>query len=388
MSSYLQPILTAALFFFVLAIILIIPWLIYTYRKFGFLSISTTIIIFSFLFYFMAAFFLTMLPLPATRDNCGIGGASATIPYSLVPFQFIKDTLKNSGIVLSQPTTYIYAIQQPAFQQAFFNFLLLLPFGIYLRYFFQQKKYWLRALLIVFSTTLFYEITQATAFYGYYACPYRIFDVDDLMLNTAGGIFGFFAAPVVLAFFPSRAKVADKAKQIFVQDSVKPMAILLALFIDSIILKFLDTSLRAIIPTDTIFSLILYSMLFFALVFITPIVFNGYTIGSAILRFRYTSRTNKRSTDIIRLFKRSLALYALYIGPTILSLLSNLHIPEDSIYFALSIWLDIGIAATYFFGSLVLIGHVIFVLIGRGRHRFFFDEAADLFPTRLKKTDE
>lgn len=203
MSAYTQPIFVAAIFFVVLAFALFIPWLIYTYRKYNYLPFSTTLISFSFIFYFLAALFLVLLPLPEIRDTCSLQ-KPGTQHYSLKPFQFIVSTLGNSGIVLSQPATYRLLFSQPSFYQAFFNFLLLLPFGVYLRYFFQDKKYWKKALAITFLLTLFYEITQVTGIYGIYNCPYRIFDVDDLLLNTTGGILGFFIAPAVLALFPSK----------------------------------------------------------------------------------------------------------------------------------------------------------------------------------------
>ena len=149
MSAYTQPIFVAAIFFVVLAFALFIPWLIYTYRKYNYLPLSTTLISFSFIFYFLAALFLVLLPLPEIRNTCSLQ-KPGTQHYSLMPFQFIVNTFGNSGIVLSQPATYRLLFSQPSFYQAFFNFLLLLPFGVYLRYFFQDKKHWKKALGITF----------------------------------------------------------------------------------------------------------------------------------------------------------------------------------------------------------------------------------------------
>lgn len=98
--------------------------------------------------------------------------------------------------------------------QAFYNFLLLMPFGIYLRYFLKKREYWKRAFIISFLLTLFYEVTQVTGVYGIFNCAYRIFDVDDLMLNSAGAWLGFFLAPIVWALFPSHEAVQAKAAEI------------------------------------------------------------------------------------------------------------------------------------------------------------------------------
>lgn len=52
MDVYVQPILTAGIVFVVLTFLLFVPWCIYTFRKYGFLSFSKSLIMFSFIFYF------------------------------------------------------------------------------------------------------------------------------------------------------------------------------------------------------------------------------------------------------------------------------------------------------------------------------------------------
>lgn len=203
MSVYIMPIQTAAIIFLLLSVFLTIPWLIYVYRKYGYLSIWASIVAFSFIFYLLSALFLVLLPLPDTRNTCALQPPD-TVHYSLTPFSFITDTINSSKIIWTQPATYMQIFKQSAFLQAAFNILLLLPLGVYLRYFFQNKHYWKRALGLGFGLSLFFEITQVTGIYGIYNCPYRIFDVDDLILNSAGALFGFLIAPMILALFPSK----------------------------------------------------------------------------------------------------------------------------------------------------------------------------------------
>lgn len=57
MMAYSMPILTAAIVFGIVAVAIWIPWLIYTYRKYGYLPLSVLVISFSFIFYSLAAFF-------------------------------------------------------------------------------------------------------------------------------------------------------------------------------------------------------------------------------------------------------------------------------------------------------------------------------------------
>lgn len=47
------------------------------------------------------------------------------------------------------------------------------------------------AFLLGLGVSLFIEIAQLTALFGLYPCPYRNFDVDDLILNALGVMAGF-----------------------------------------------------------------------------------------------------------------------------------------------------------------------------------------------------
>ena len=68
--------------------------------------------------------------------------------------------------------------------------MLTVPLGAYLCYLFRCR--WWMALLIGMATTLLFETSQLTGLFGLYAHPYRLFDVDDLILNTAGTMLGFW----------------------------------------------------------------------------------------------------------------------------------------------------------------------------------------------------
>lgn len=135
MSIYLIPIQIAFVLFSALSFFLIIPWLVYSYRKYGYLSIWASLVAYSFIFYMLSALFLVLLPLPDTRNTCALQSPD-TVYYSLVPFNFIREIINSRSVVWSQPSTYVRVLTDSVFLQAAFNFLLLLPFGVYLRYFF------------------------------------------------------------------------------------------------------------------------------------------------------------------------------------------------------------------------------------------------------------
>lgn len=138
-----------------------------------------------------------MLPLPKIDKPRGLD-----ILYTqLIPFNFINDIIKETSVIWYKPQTYLHIIKERAFLQAFFNFLLVLPFGIYLRYLFNKDLK--KTVLMCFLLSLFFEITQRTGIYGIYKYPYRLFDVDDLILNTFGGLVGFYIEPLFAYVLPN-----------------------------------------------------------------------------------------------------------------------------------------------------------------------------------------
>lgn len=89
---------------------------------------------------------------------------------------------------------------EPAFYQAVFNVLLTVPFGMFLGYYFRTR--WVVCILLSFSLSLLFEITQITGIYGIFDHPYRVFDVDDLITNTLGGIIGYRVALWISGLLP------------------------------------------------------------------------------------------------------------------------------------------------------------------------------------------
>ena len=190
MSKFVMPITTAVLLFPLIAALITAPFLIYEYRKVGSVPWLHAGAMYSFVFYLMCAYFLVLLPLPADR--------TAVVAYvqtpQLIPFQFVRSFLAETTARLDDPSTWLAAICDPYMYEAFFNALLLVPLGAYLRYYFHRP--WWQTLLIGFCVTLSFETTQLTGIWGIYEHPYRLFDVDDLMTNTLGCMVGSLAGPM------------------------------------------------------------------------------------------------------------------------------------------------------------------------------------------------
>lgn len=196
-TFYLYPISYAFLTFPVVALLFTLPFLIVQYRRHGYIHKLRATMLYLLLLYLMNAVYLVILPLPSTRHNAPPDVASYT---QWIPFHFIQDIMKETRIEPDQPATYLRLLQERAVWQVLLNVLLVVPFGMFLRYYFRSG--WIACLIASFSLSLFFEVTQVTALYGYFDYPYRLFDVDDLMMNTLGGMLGFVLASWLSGLLP------------------------------------------------------------------------------------------------------------------------------------------------------------------------------------------
>ncbi|MFC6171707.1 VanZ family protein [Loigolactobacillus jiayinensis] len=203
MHAYLYPIKIALLVFPVLALGITIPFLVRQYRKYGALTGWQAFVLYTFVFYLLTAYFLVVLPLPPRH----LVALYTSAHYNLEPLMFVREFMYKTVLQWRDPQTYLPALKQAAFVQPTFNVILTIPFGAYLRYYFRRS--FPQTVALSFALTLFFETTQLSGLYGIYPRPYRLFDVDDLMLNTLGGIIGFGLAPFLTQLFPtSRQMIA------------------------------------------------------------------------------------------------------------------------------------------------------------------------------------
>lgn len=371
MTVYIQPILDSLFIFLLISIAIFIPWLIFINRKYGFLSFSKMIIMFSFIFYFISALFLVILPLPDTTNNCVYMPNNMQL-FNLRPFQFIEDILRDSGIVLTNPATWIYTIKQPAFYQAFFNFLLLMPLGVYARYFFKKRSSWWKAYLAGLGLSLFYEITQVSGIYGVFDCAYRIFDVDDLLLNSTGALAGFLIAPIILAIFPTHEDVVEKAQKLYEQNIVKPLPILLAAMIDLSIVGVLSACIPTTISTyEFAIEVVLIGIVFYVI----PLAWKGTTIGTKVMRFHYETKVETYSLQK-GLLRRVLAILVMKGVLAILAVLNQIELDMDSSWYVFQIFVSLGSALLTFaiFGGLII--HIVLVLLKKSK--LFIDKVGKI----------
>ncbi|CAM02204.1 putative Glycopeptide antibiotics resistance protein [Saccharopolyspora erythraea NRRL 2338] len=174
----------------VLAVAFFVPFVVREYRRHGELGAGAAFLRFAALLYVLALACYVLSPFPPLIErSCEIFGRLRPQWRPLAGFDGVRwpaswqeaaDLLVTNGSV----------------QQFALNVVLFVPLGVLLRRSFRLGM--LRVGVLGFAVSPAIELTQLTGVWGLYPCPYRMFDVDDLIANTAGALAGRIAAPAVL----------------------------------------------------------------------------------------------------------------------------------------------------------------------------------------------
>ncbi len=192
----LHSALVALLFGALLGVVLFVPFVAIRYRRDGRLTLGRTLLWASSLVYGFALWTYTLLPLPEPSTiRC--------VSPQLRPFQFVSD-------ILDYPTGSLgELVRNPAVMQAVLNIALFLPLGFLLR------VPWNRGVIVAtiagFGVSLAIETTQLTGVWGIFPCAYRLFDVDDLIMNTLGAVVGSLVALAFRGLLRRRRATAPSA---------------------------------------------------------------------------------------------------------------------------------------------------------------------------------
>lgn len=208
MHAFISDIRLGILTFPLVALVITLPYMAYQYRRFGSISFWKTLVVYSFVFYCLCACYLIALPLPADRTAFIPNREPQLDPANLI--DQIKAVMASTSFSLGDRSTWAPTLKSPVVYEALFNVLLTLPLGVYLRYLFNCK--WWQAFCIGLATTCLFEFSQLTGLFGLYAHPYRLFDVDDIILNTAGCMIGFWLAIPATAVLPSMDSINDASR--------------------------------------------------------------------------------------------------------------------------------------------------------------------------------
>ena len=299
MEVYLESIKTAFLIFPFLAFLITLPYLLLQYHKYGSVPLIRSSIVYTFILYLLTAYFLVILPLPSKEEVLMM----PTKAPQLIPFTFIGDfieTFKEASGVLS-------FLKSPIVYTTLFNIAITIPFGIYLRYYFKKK--WYTTIIYTLLLSLYFEITQLTGLYGLYPKAYRLFDVDDLIINTLGGLIGYLITPIVTIFLPDREeidKISYKRGKV-VSIYRRFLAFLIDIFIFATIM-FIILVLSNF--NDFILPLIITTLYYIILPTIT-----SHTLGKYLVKIKLESKNKYKHLFI---FIRQVILYfGIVFGPLI-----------------------------------------------------------------------
>ena len=272
--GYINVIKYAILCFPLVCIILSLPFLFHHYRKYGSITFSRFLLVFSFFFYLLCAYFLVATPLPTRAEVLKITGAR----YNLKPFFVVPELFMSGEFNVLKPDTYMFFLNQ-RIMEPLFNILMTIPFGIYLRYYF--KCGFFKTLFLSFLLSLFFELTQLSGLYFLYPRPYRLCDVNDLINNTTGGVLGFVIAPLFSFFLPKRDSIDDKSYSNgrFVSVLRKGVSVI----IDYFFIFFICSGLVLFHLRNIESIYILMSLFVFAFI---PYFSKGYTLGKWLVRYR------------------------------------------------------------------------------------------------------
>ncbi|MEU5692935.1 VanZ family protein [Actinosynnema sp. NPDC020468] len=197
MSVRLSESVIAVVLFALLVPVAVLPWIHWQYRRFGRLRGWTAFVAAAGALYGCGVVAFTLFPLPTvTADFCT--GRRLSSYWQLTPFASLDD-IAGAG----------WSLTGPEFLQVALNVVLFLPLGFLLRYRF-GRGFWVST-VVGLLVSLLVEVTQGTAVFGLYPCPYRLADVDDLMTNTAGAALGWVLAWAFDRALPSAlpARVPD-----------------------------------------------------------------------------------------------------------------------------------------------------------------------------------
>ncbi|MCI9434555.1 MAG: VanZ family protein [Bacilli bacterium] len=294
--AYLIPIKTAFFVFPLIALLFTIPFILHQYHKYGSINKFRVLIIYSFILYLITIYFLVILPLPNPSE----------VTYNehmvnLIPFSFITDFIRESSIVWTNPNTYLKILKEPCFYTVILNIFMTIPFGMYLRYYFKCSLK--KTIMYSFFLSLFFEITQLTGLYHLYKYPYRVFDVDDLLMNTLGGVCGFYLMGIFSKNLPTRDKIDLDAR--LAGQKVSGLRRITLFCLDLLIYLVLSFNVSFIIRINHPF-LITFIIYY---IFI-PVLTKGKTIGGKFLNVRICYNRN----FIIKEFLRIMFLYLYYFG--------------------------------------------------------------------------
>ena len=284
----------------ILALLIILPHTIINYSRQKKINVRWETYIYIFVLYLICAYFMTMLPLPSEGYFDVIPPLSEQV--QLIPFNCFFETN-----LLKSPVAAAVII---------LNLFLTVPLGVFMRFLFGFKLG--KTTLSGFIFSLLCEITQITGLFFIYPAPYRVFDVDDLIINTLGAIVGYFITPLILRIIP---KLDDGSKQVTQGSEASFFQRCAATLSDIVIISVISVTLIACIPparemlsnNDSLFRIPIFWGIFLVIGALYSFILSENMLGYKLTGLKLLQKGGKRVSRL-RAALRSVVIYSLVVG--------------------------------------------------------------------------
>ena len=329
---------------FVLPLIALVPLVPYYWKKRqrGVANPFRLLTFYSFMLYALICWYFVVLPLPSEEWLAAIQPAK----NNFLPGSYFRELTEETSFDLMQSSTYTEALISGFALQYWFNILMLLPLGMYLRYIFRLDIR--KTAVFSFLTTLLFEITQLTAVFGLFSKPYRSFDIDDLILNFAGAMLGY---ALMGKLMPLTSKIEHLTEKAYRKgESLSIIRRIAALFIDANIviginrlLTLVDFSLS---PASFVVQMFLYTVLLSTL-------FNGYTPGKRLLHFHVQHIKGHRVSALNLIVRYSLLYGVLLLYCLVPQITAALNVTEQAIELLITLLPGLSLCALTYYSIVV-----------------------------------
>ncbi|GGF48671.1 hypothetical protein GCM10011519_23370 [Marmoricola endophyticus] len=220
-----------------LLVVLFVPYVAWSYRARGQFGVRAAMATAAGVLWVVALWAYTVLPVPS-GDPC-----RNPVRPQLRPFAFLGDLTAAPGPGL---------LRDPALLQVALNVALFVPLGVGVALLVRRRRVAVGA-LVGLGVSLSVELVQLTGTLGVFDCAYRLFDVDDLIANTAGAALGALAGPLARRVVGSRRRAPVSGRPVtatrrFVAGAVDVFVLLLV----SLVLLLGGGAVRAALAGGTV----------------------------------------------------------------------------------------------------------------------------------------
>lgn len=318
-ASYWETARTGFLAFVGAGLLVLVPLGLLHYWRFGRVEPRRALVLYGLLAYGLVALALIFLPFPSDVSKLCQGDQM----LSTVPFQWVTDMRNNMSAYGRSGVGAM--VTSSAFLQQLFNVALFVPLGVVLRKAYGKGPF--AVLAIGFAISLAVEVVQYTGNLGYYPCPYRIADVDDLISNTGGALLGWMIAPVALVV----PTVPDPAASAAPLGTVTVPRRLIGLATDAAVVLVVA---KLVLPPDPRWALAVLALSRVVL----PSVAGGLTIGGWLAGYRIRAADGSPANPLRLVVRELLGVTGLLTYATVVSPLIDMVRLDLVVMASVTLW--------------------------------------------------